>query len=128
MYYDVLVTETTIYNDGRKAKQNIETANSFSKKGSAYAYLDGIQEWNEEDIKMSKIEEQMRTEVAAHARDQYGIQLHDLRLKRLGLPATNVQSVFTQMQSFPRMLTRGMPGWMSGPFKRLRFSLAAARL
>ena len=37
--------------------------------------------------------------MAAHARDQYGIQLHDLRLKRLGLPATNVQSVFTQMQA-----------------------------
>lgn len=53
MYYDVIVTETTIYNDGRKAKQNIETANSFSKKDAAYAYLDGIQEWNEEDIKVS---------------------------------------------------------------------------
>lgn len=53
MYYDVMVTETTIYNDGRKAKMNTETANSFSKKGAAYAYLDGIQEWNEENIEMS---------------------------------------------------------------------------
>ena len=53
MYYDVIVTETTIYNDGRKAKQVIETANSFNHKGSAYAYLDGIQEWNEEEIKAS---------------------------------------------------------------------------
>lgn len=52
MYYDVIVTETTIYNDGRKEKMNIETANSFSKKREAYAYLDGIQEWNEEDFKV----------------------------------------------------------------------------
>ena len=53
MYYDVMVTETTIYNDGRKAEHNIETANSFSAKSAAYAYLDGIQEWNEDDIKVS---------------------------------------------------------------------------
>lgn len=53
MYYDVMVTETTIYNDGRKAKHTTETANSFSTKACAYAYLDGIQEWNEEEIKAS---------------------------------------------------------------------------
>lgn len=29
----------------------METANSFSKKREAYAYLDGIQEWNEIMIK-----------------------------------------------------------------------------
>ena len=71
-----------------------------SKNGTMGSYdLSSLVSMNEDDIKISKIEEQMRTEVAAHARDQYGIQLHDLRLKRLGLPATNVQSVFTQMQA-----------------------------
>ena len=53
MYYDVMVTETTIYNDGRKTKQSIDTANSFSKRNAAYAYIDAIQEWCEEDIKKS---------------------------------------------------------------------------
>jgi membrane protease subunit HflC len=38
-------------------------------------------------------------EVSAHAGEQYGIQVHDLRIKRLGLPTTNVQSVFSQMQA-----------------------------
>lgn len=51
--YNVMVTETTIYNDGRKAKQNVEKANSFRTKSAAYAYLDGIQEWNEEEINVN---------------------------------------------------------------------------
>ena len=41
----------------------------------------------------------MLAEVQDHSLEQYGIQVHELRLKRIGLPATNVQSVFTQMQA-----------------------------
>ena len=51
------------------------------------------------DIKIDEIEAAMLQEVQSHALEQYGIQVHELRLKRVGLPATNVQSVFTQMQA-----------------------------
>ena len=54
---------------------------------------------DEEDIKIDEIEAAMLQEVQSHALEQYGIQVHELRLKRVGLPATNVQSVFTQMQA-----------------------------
>lgn len=53
MYYDVMVTETVTYNDGRETRHSIEIANSFSRKDAAYAYLDGIQEWCDEELRAS---------------------------------------------------------------------------
>ena len=50
-------------------------------------------------FEIDEIEAAMLQEVQSHALEQYGIQVHELRLKRVGLPATNVQSVFTQMQA-----------------------------
>ena len=61
--------------------------------------LSALVSLDEEDIKIDEIEAAMLQEVQSHALEQYGIQVHELRLKRVGLPATNVQSVFTQMQA-----------------------------
>ena len=38
-------------------------------------------------------------DVSAKASAQYGIEVHEMHIKRLGLPSTNVRSVFTQMQA-----------------------------
>ena len=71
-----------------------------SKNGTMGTYdLSSLVSMDEDDIKINEIEGLMLDEVSEHAREQYGIQVHDLRIKRLGLPTTNVQSVFTQMQA-----------------------------
>ena len=71
-----------------------------SKNGTMGTYdLSSLVSMEEDDIKIAEIEGLMLSEVSAHAWEQYGIQVHDLRIKRLGLPTTNVQSVFSQMQA-----------------------------
>lgn len=71
-----------------------------SKNGTMGTYdLSSLVSMEEDDIKIAEIEGIMLDEVSAHAGEQYGIQVHDLRIKRLGLPTTNVQSVFSQMQA-----------------------------
>ena len=71
-----------------------------SKNGTMGSFdLSALVSMREDDIKISEIESLMLAEISDHAEEQYGIKLHDLRLKRIGLPATNVQSVFTQMQA-----------------------------
>lgn len=71
-----------------------------SKNGTMGTYdLSSLVSMDEDDIKINEIEGLMLDEVSEHAQEQYGIQVHDLRIKRLGLPTTNVQSVFTQMQA-----------------------------
>lgn len=71
-----------------------------SKNGTMGTYdLSSLVSMKEDDIKIAEIEGLMLEEVDEHALEQYGIKVHDLRLKRLGLPTTNVQSVFTQMQA-----------------------------
>ena len=71
-----------------------------AKNGTMGNYdLSALVSLDEEDIKIDEIEAAMLQEVQSHALEQYGIQVHELRLKRVGLPATNVQSVFTQMQA-----------------------------
>lgn len=71
-----------------------------TKNGTMGSYeLSDLVSMEKDNIKIGEIEGLMRAEVVAHAQEQYGIKVHDLRLKRLGLPATNVQSVFTQMQA-----------------------------
>ena len=71
-----------------------------SKNGTMGTYdLSSLVSMKEEDIKITEIEQLMLADVGEHARDQYGIEVHDLHLKRLGLPTTNVKSVFSQMQA-----------------------------
>lgn len=71
-----------------------------SKNGTMGTYdLSSLVSMEEDNIKINEIEGLMLDEVSEYAREQYGIQVHDLRIKRLGLPTTNVQSVFTQMQA-----------------------------
>lgn len=71
-----------------------------SKNGTMGTYdLSSLVSMKEEDIKITEIEQLMLADVGAHAREQYGIEVHDLHLKRLGLPTTNVKSVFSQMQA-----------------------------
>jgi len=71
-----------------------------AKNGIMGSYdLSSLVSMEEEDIKIAEIESAMLSEVAPHAAQQYGICIHELRIKRVGLPATNVQSVFAQMQA-----------------------------
>ena len=71
-----------------------------SKNGTMGTYdLSSLVSMKEEDIKITEIEQLMLADVGEHAREQYGIEVHDLHLKRLGLPTTNVKSVFSQMQA-----------------------------
>lgn len=71
-----------------------------SKNGTMGTYdLSALVSMQENDIKIDEIEQIMLADVGEHAREQYGIEVHDLHLKRLGLPTTNVKSVFTQMQA-----------------------------
>ena len=71
-----------------------------AKNGTMGNYdLSTLVSLDEDNIKIGEIEEIMLSEVQPHALEQYGIQVHELRIKRVGLPATNVQSVFAQMQA-----------------------------
>ena len=71
-----------------------------AKNGTMGNYdLSTLVSMNEDDIKIAEIENIMLEEVQPHALEQYGLQIHELRIKRVGLPATNVQSVFAQMQA-----------------------------
>jgi membrane protease subunit HflC len=71
-----------------------------AKNGTMGNYdLSTLVSMNEDDIKIAEIEKIMLEEVQPHALEQYGLQIHELRIKRVGLPATNVQSVFAQMQA-----------------------------
>ena len=82
-----------------------------AKNGTMGNYdLSALVSLDEEDIKIDEIEAAMLQEVQSHALEQYGIQVHELRLKRVGLPATNVQSVFTRSLG-ARQMRRGPPAW-----------------
>lgn len=71
-----------------------------AKNGTMGSYdLSTLVSMNEDDIKIAEIEEKILDEVRPHALEQYGVAVHELHIKRVGLPATNVQSVFAQMQA-----------------------------
>lgn len=58
-----------------------------AKNGTMGNYdLSALVSLDEEDIKIDEIEAAMLQEVQSHALEQYGIQVHELRLKRVGLP------------------------------------------
>lgn len=86
---------------------NMELAETYlsdlitnAKNGTMGSYnLVNLVSMDESDIKIDEIEEKMLSEVQPHALEQYGIEVHELQIKREGLPATNVQSVFAQMQA-----------------------------
>ncbi len=71
-----------------------------AKNGTMGSYdLSALVSMSAEDIKIREIEAHMMDDVQAQAEAQYGIRLHDLHIKRLGLPSANVRSVFAQMQA-----------------------------
>ena len=51
------------------------------------------------DRKVRQIEEEMRTAIAKNARDEYGIEVVDFGIKKLGLPQTVTSAVFDSMKS-----------------------------
>ncbi len=90
----------TSVGDTALAERYLSDLITNSKNGTMGTYsLTALVSMNEDDIKIGEIEGLMLAEVSSHAQEQYGIKLHDLRLKRIGLPSTNVQSVFVQMQA-----------------------------
>ena len=52
-----------------------------------------------DDIKIDEIEEGLMAGIGSHAKEQYGINIDRVSLKRLGLPETNILSVYEQMKS-----------------------------
>lgn len=90
----------TSVGDTALAERYLSDLITNSKNGTMGTYsLTALVSMDEDDIKIGEIEGLMLAEVSSHAEEQYGIKLHDLRLKRIGLPSTNVQSVFVQMQA-----------------------------
>jgi len=52
-----------------------------------------------EDVKVQDVMRQVADQSRARALDQYGIEIVDVRMKRLNLPAQNRESVFARMRS-----------------------------
>ena len=97
---NVIMQTYTSVGDTALAETYLSDLVTSAKNGTMGNYdLSALVSLDEEDIKIDEIEAAMLQEVQSHALEQYGIQVHELRLKRVGLPATNVQSVFTQMQA-----------------------------
>lgn len=90
----------TSVGDSALAETYLNDLITNAKNGTMGNYdLSTLVSLDEDNIKIGEIEEIMLSEVQPHALEQYGIQVHELRIKRVGLPATNVQSVFAQMQA-----------------------------
>ena len=90
----------TSVGDAALAEKYLGDLITNSKNGTMGSYdLRALVSMAEDDIKIGDIEERMMEDVSGQALEQYGIQVHDLHIKRLGLPSTNVRSVFTQMQA-----------------------------
>ena len=90
----------TSVGDSALAETYLSDLITNAKNGIMGSYdLSTLVSMEEDNIKIGEIEETMLAEIQPHAAQQYGIQIHELRIKRVGLPATNVQSVFGQMQA-----------------------------
>ena len=90
----------TSVGDSALAQKFLSDLITNSKNGTMGSYdLSALVSMVEDDIKIDEIEGKMMEDVSAQASAQYGIKVHDLHIKRLGLPSTNVRSVFSQMQA-----------------------------
>lgn len=90
----------TSVGDAALAEKYLGDLITNSKNGTMGSYdLRALVSMAEDDIKIGDVEKRMMEDVSGQALEQYGIQVHDLHIKRLGLPSTNVRSVFTQMQA-----------------------------
>ena len=90
----------TSVGDSALAQKFLSDLITNSKNGTMGSYdLSALVSMVEDDIKIDEIEGKMMDDVSAQASAQYGIKVHDLHIKRLGLPSTNVRSVFSQMQA-----------------------------
>lgn len=90
----------TSVGDSALAETYLSDLITNAKNGIMGSYdLSSLVSMEEDNIKIGEIEETMLSEIQPRALEQYGIRIHELRLKRVGLPSTNVQSVFGQMQA-----------------------------
>ena len=90
----------TSVGDAALAEKYLSDLITNSKNGTMGSYdLTALVSMAESDIKIGEIEDKMMKDVSSKALAQYGIKVHDLHIKRIGLPSTNVRSVFTQMQA-----------------------------
>ena len=70
------------------------------KNGVMGAYeLSSLVSTNEEDIHLAEIEEGILNAIKEKASDNYGVYVESVKVKRLGLPYANVESVFEQMST-----------------------------
>ncbi len=61
--------------------------------------LDQLVATNPKQVRVSAIMDSVKQRCAAAARDQYGIEVEDVRLRRINLPEENKESVFARMRS-----------------------------
>lgn len=95
--------ETVFYN----SIGSMETAETYlndllanAKNGVMGMYpLTALTSTNAEDIKLEEIEQAIFDNVAEKALVNYGICVENVKVKRLALPETNIQSVFSQMMA-----------------------------
>ncbi|HEX4949076.1 MAG TPA: protease modulator HflC [Blastocatellia bacterium] len=59
-----------------------------------------------EEIKLAEVMQQVTEQCRAHALEQYGIEIVDVRIKRLNLPTQNRESVFARMRAERERIAR----------------------
>lgn len=61
--------------------------------------LSALVSTNKEELKLAEIEQGIYDDVKDLALNRYGVTIHQIGLKRLGLPEANIQQVFQQMRA-----------------------------
>lgn len=61
--------------------------------------LSALVSTSEEELKLAQIQQDITDEITVTARDRYGLGIHQLGLKKLGLPEANLAEVFSQMRA-----------------------------
>ncbi len=82
------------------AEQYLNDLLTNAKNGVMGGYeMSALVSTNRENIRLDDIEAGIMKSAREKASDNYGILLHSLRIKRLALPPSNVESVFEQMSA-----------------------------
>jgi membrane protease subunit HflC len=90
----------TSIGDMETAKQYLNDLLANAKNGVMGSYdLSTLVSLTSENIKIDEIEETILAMVESDASKNYGIHIEIVQLKRLALPASNIESVFEQMRA-----------------------------
>ncbi len=88
------------------AERHLNSLITNAKNGVLGRYdISALVSTNTEELKITEIEDQILQATQELARDRYGIDIHQIGVKRLGLPEANIFAVLQQMRSERRQLT-----------------------